>query len=115
MDRESIANLLRRVRLAQRLPESYGYLDGIARDVEAIGRELISDSPDNAQVEGWLAGLGRLITDDFAFSESSLGEELLQFVNEISAELDRHEGGARLVKNEARKRASKPRTVQTRR
>ena len=60
---------------------SYPYLPGIIETLELIRSCLESGDCEKEQSQQWLRGLGRLITEDYSFSESELGSLLLDFTS----------------------------------
>ena len=73
-----IETLLDRVDQALGQPDSYANLPGIRKNLELLETE------DGTERKKQIASaLGRLVMEDYRFSESELGGELLDFVNEI--------------------------------
>lgn len=62
-------------------PESYPFLPEIIETLELIRSCLESGDCEKEQSQQWLRGLGRLITEDYSFSESELGTLLLDFTS----------------------------------
>lgn len=59
----------------------YGYLPGILELLKTMHQALLDD--DFKTCDDRLTGLGRIITDDCNFSESELGDKLLNLVTEV--------------------------------
>ncbi len=78
-----LRRIIRDVSLAEQLPNAYGYLSDIAGGLRAIDEALSTRRPNYAFVVGQAGAVGRLVTEDFGFSESALGLELLGLVNRI--------------------------------
>jgi hypothetical protein len=55
----------------------------IIETLEAILECFINDKPDVKTIKRFTRGLGRLITDDYDFSESPIGNSLLHLNSEI--------------------------------
>ena len=62
-------------------PELYPFLPGIIETLELIRSCLESGDCEKEYSQQWLRGLGRLITEDYSFSESELGTLLLDFTS----------------------------------
>ncbi len=63
--------------------DAYAYLPEIIETIEAIQSEVESDSLDKLKIERFLKGLGRLVTESYNFSESALGQDLLDLSTEL--------------------------------
>jgi hypothetical protein len=81
--RDRIAAAILEAESAAKKPNSYGYLPPI---IESLRRILNDDAATmNERERHRSAGaLARLITESFAFSESTLGTKLLDLADEIS-------------------------------
>ncbi len=60
-------------------PGSYAFLPEIIASLEKMQNSLNEDSDRRRKMAG---ALGRLVTEDWNFSESDLGQQLLDLVNE---------------------------------
>ncbi|TFH33114.1 MAG: hypothetical protein E4G99_11910 [Anaerolineales bacterium] len=67
---------------------SYPYLPEIIETLEAMHAGMTSAVIDKDMKERWVRGLGRLVTENYTFSESELGALLLDFITEYRARLD---------------------------
>ena len=75
--KKQLLNTLVRAKTANEKNNSYAFLPDIIEIIEVIQSEVESDSPDNIKINIYLRGFGRLITEDYNFSESGLGQDLL--------------------------------------
>lgn len=75
--KKQLQNTLVKAKTANQNNDAYAFLPDIIKTIEAIQDEVKSDSPDNIKIELYLRGFGRLVTEDYAFSESGLGQDLL--------------------------------------
>ena len=75
--KKQLLNTLVRAKTANEKNNSYAFLPDIIEIIEVIQSEVESDSPDNIKINIYLRGFGRLITEDCNFSESGLGQDLL--------------------------------------
>ena len=82
---ERIAELLTLINEVSAHPNSFPYLPTIARSLEAMRDRIVSGDLDSAARRKMAGALGRLVTEDFAFSESSLGAQLLEFANDFAS------------------------------
>jgi hypothetical protein len=85
--RHSSANLRRRiddvlveVRQAQAAPNPHPFLGAIEQSLADFKNNLHATQEVRARMAG---GLGRIVTDDYAFSESRLGDHLLRVINDF--------------------------------
>lgn len=80
--RKRIEQLLKKVKRAGGKKGSYPFLPEIIQSLE-----VMRDSPNLSQERrAKMAGaLGRLVTEDYRFSESSLGGEILKVVEEFAS------------------------------
>jgi len=83
-----IDELLIEAKNASQSPGAYGFLPGIIKSLEAIQDELEKDGPDPEILVKRVGGLGRLVTESYAFSESPLGTKLLDLITEIVSRYD---------------------------
>lgn len=67
---------------------AFGYLPDIIGELKDIQSELEKDEPNPDLLLVWSRGLGRLVTDSYAFSESPLGGKLLDLITEIVSQYD---------------------------
>ena len=80
--RKRITALLTKLRESSQRAESAIYLPDIIQSLEAMLKNL--DAPRERRVR--MAGaLERLVTEDFAFSESSLGGEVLELADDFAS------------------------------
>jgi len=75
--KKQLLNTLVRAKTANEKNNSYAFLPDIIEIIEVIQSEVESDSPDNIKINMYLRGFGRLVTEDYNFSESGLGQDLL--------------------------------------
>ena len=61
-------------------PGTYPMLPSIVECLEKM-HNIVSDGQWNSRDTRWGAGLGRLVMDDFSFSESELGTRLLNIAD----------------------------------
>jgi hypothetical protein len=83
-----IDELLAEARRAKQRPGSYGLLPDIITILEKIQDRLESNNPDPKTLIRGASALGRVVTDDYSFSESPLGTKLLDLVSAIVSEYD---------------------------
>jgi len=83
-----IRELAAECRAAAEHPGAYGFLPDIIGELEDIQSEIEKDETDPNLLLVWTQGLGRLVTDSYAFSESPLGGKLLDVVTEIVSRYD---------------------------
>ena len=86
--KEKVTELIIKCKAAAEHPGAYGFLPDIIEELEDIRSELEKEKPDPNMLLAWTRGLGRLITESYAFSESPLGGELLDLVTEIVSQYD---------------------------
>ena len=78
--KEKIEELLVLAQEALKVPGSYPFLPEIIESLENMKKKL-NESRDRR--ERMAGGLGRLVTEDFDFSESELGTKLLKIADEF--------------------------------
>ena len=78
---EKLRNLQTDVRSAQDEPGASGYLPGIEATLERMLEKISAPRAERDRIAG---GLGRVVTDDYAFSESELGGRLLAVADEYA-------------------------------
>jgi len=78
--RDSIAAAIREAESAAKKPNSYGFLPGIIKTLKVMLNDD-TDTMSQKDRDRRVGGLGKLITDDFTFSESPLGTKLLEVAN----------------------------------
>ncbi|KDA54436.1 hypothetical protein EG19_12025 [Thermoanaerobaculum aquaticum] len=78
-----IQGLIAKCKVAAKQPAAYGFLPDIIGELEDIKSELEKDQPNPERLLLWARGLGRLVTDSYAFSESPLGTELLELADDV--------------------------------
>ncbi|MCR4408593.1 MAG: hypothetical protein NUW24_17015 [Anaerolineae bacterium] len=83
-----VRDLIAECKAAAERPGAYGFLPDIIGELEDIQSELEKDEPDPNILLVWTRGLGRLVTESYAFSESPLGGKLLDLVTEIVSRYD---------------------------
>ncbi len=83
-----VREIIAECKAAAKRPGAFGYLPGIVRTLEAIHSELQKSEFDPGTLVMLAGGLGRLVTDSYAFSESPLGGKLLDLVTEIVSQYD---------------------------
>jgi len=81
---EKIKALLAQAKDAAQEPQSHWLLPHIIDVLQA----MLDCLPDQEALLGAAGALGRIVTDDYTFSESSLGGELLDLVTEIVSQHD---------------------------
>lgn len=81
---EKIKALLAQARDAAQEPQSHWLLPHVIDVLEA----MLDCLPDQKALLGAAGALGRIVTDDYTFSESPLGGELLDLVAEIVSQYD---------------------------
>jgi len=70
------------------ISEVFPYSTTILSLLERMAEELQQPAPDGQRLLGLAGGLGRVVTDDYEFSESPLGSKLLEIVSEIVRRYD---------------------------
>ncbi len=78
--RRCIDDVLSEVRKAQASATPHPFLPVIAQSLEEMKKNVRAKQADR---ESMSVGLGRIVTDDYAFSESKLGDQILKVVNEF--------------------------------
>lgn len=79
---QRITEVLSLAKQAIQTPEAYAYLPEIIRTLEVMLNSLHQDREDRGRIA---RGLGRLVTEDYAFSESPLGTELLKLADDFAS------------------------------
>jgi hypothetical protein len=79
--KQRIDQILDKVKMAMEKGGSYPYLPEIAQSLEAMKEGLIFSRERRAKMAG---ALERIVTEDFAFSESPLGEEILKLSGDFA-------------------------------
>lgn len=85
---ERIRETLAAVIVASEQPNAHRFLPHVAKSLQAM-EDL--DKPDCTSLVRAAGALGRIVTDDFAFSESPLGQRLLDLITDIVAECDQQD------------------------
>lgn len=67
----------------QDTPSPFPYSSTILSLLGRMAEELEKPVPDPQRLLGLAGGLGRVVTDDYEFSESPLGTRLLEIVSDI--------------------------------
>jgi len=83
-----IGELIAECKDAAERPGAYGFLPDIIGELEDIQCELEKEEPDSCLLSFRAGGLGRLVTDSYAFSESPLGGRLLDLITKIVSRYD---------------------------
>lgn len=78
-----ITELLALVRSTSQSPNAHRFLPYVIKSLETMLDNFSDGDPDPETLVREAGGLGRLVTDDFAFSESPLGTDLLKLVSDI--------------------------------
>lgn len=80
--RDRIAGAIAQAEAASESPDAYGFLPEIIESLKAMlaGTTMVS-----SERERLAGGLGRLITEDFNFSEGELGTMLLELADQFSS------------------------------
>lgn len=81
--RSRVVELLTEARIANQQPDAYGLLPDIIEILEKIDSELAKELPDSERLIRLVGGLGRVVTDNYFFSESPLGTKLLELASDI--------------------------------
>jgi len=76
-----LENAQSRVQTAQDEPDAYGFLPDIGRVLRQMTQGLELDREMRDRIA---SGLGRLVTDNYSFSESALGQELLSVADDFA-------------------------------
>ncbi|MBC7228459.1 MAG: hypothetical protein H5T61_14710 [Thermoflexales bacterium] len=86
--KDKVRELITECKAVATQPGAYGFLPDIIGELEDILKELEKDQPDHERLLMWVRGLGRLVTDSYAFSESPLGSKVLDVITEIVSQYD---------------------------
>ncbi len=78
--KERIEEIIGLAKRASEDPESYPFLPEIIESLENMKKNLNVNRERRERMAG---ALGRIITEDFNFSESELGSKLLKVVNDF--------------------------------
>ncbi len=78
-----IVELLVLVKSASQGPNVHRFLPYIVKSLEVMLDSFSDGDPDPEILIREARGLGRLVTDDYSFSESTLGQKLLGLVSDI--------------------------------
>ncbi len=81
-------SLMTEVKVESQRPSSFGLLPEIIQVLARIQNEFDKGIPDSQHLVEGASALGRLVTDSYVFSESPLGDKLIQFVNDLYFEYD---------------------------
>lgn len=79
---DRIASAIREAELAGSVPDAYAFLPEIIESLKAMQRGSTMTSGERERLAG---GLGRLVTEDFAFSEGPLGTMLLELAEQFAS------------------------------
>jgi hypothetical protein len=79
----TLSTLIAEAIKARQAPDSYAFLPEIIDSLTAMERSLDLDVERRSRMAG---ALERLVTEDFAFSEGSLGRALLRVANDFASE-----------------------------
>jgi|GEM_PF-3172495 len=82
--RQRLEQLLVQAEAASAQPMAYAFLPDIVANLQALRTKLADPDFGQAQRAKAAGSLGRLVTEDFAFSESALGQALLEFVSDLA-------------------------------
>lgn len=86
--KKRITELLTLVESASQRPNAHWFIPYIIESLKAMLGSFSEGRLDPEALVREAGGLGRIVTDDFAFSESPLGQELLGFVSDIVSTYD---------------------------
>ncbi len=89
--RDRIDEMLIAVTVASQQPNAHRCLPYVARSLQAMSDLSRAPMVDHASLAKAAGALGRIVTDDYAFSESLLGQGLLDLINDIAAECGRQD------------------------
>ncbi len=78
--RSHIDTLLDEIRKAQASAKPHPFLTVVERSLEAMKKNVRAKKGDR---ERMATGLGRIVTEDYAFSESELGDHIFTVINEF--------------------------------
>lgn len=81
--RDKIARAIAKAEEASQSPDAYGFLPVIIESLKAM---LAGSTMNERERERMAGGLGRLVTEDFNFSESQLGSLLLDLADQFGAD-----------------------------
>ena len=83
-----ILKLLRKTKKANQDPNAHWLLPYIVESLEVLLDGFSKDNLDPDYLVRQAGGFGRIVMDDFSFSESPLGGELLELINAICKKYD---------------------------
>lgn len=96
---ERIDEMLAAVTVASQQPNAHRLLPYVTKSLHAMDGLSRASTADRASLLKAAGALGRIVTDDYAFSESPLGQSLLDLINDIAMEFGQrdvaanHQGG----------------------
>lgn len=83
---DRIVELLSDLQVASQCHNSYGLLPDVISVLQQILANLEIAPLDKRLIVKGAGALGRIVTDNYQFSESELGTRLLQLINDLAAE-----------------------------
>lgn len=88
---DKIDEMLVVVTVASQQPNAHRFLPYLVRSLQAMSDMSRASMIDHKSLAKAAGALGRIVTDDYAFSESPLGQSLLDLINDIATECGRQD------------------------
>ncbi len=82
--KDGIASAIREAETAGTVPGAYAFLPEIIESLKAMQSSSTMTSAERERLAG---SLGRLVTEDYAFSESPLGTRLLELADQFASQV----------------------------
>jgi len=79
--RRKIDALLDEIRIAQASVKPHPFLPAVEESLQAMKKNVRARKSDRESMAG---ALGRIVTDDYAFAESELGNHIFDVINEFA-------------------------------
>jgi len=83
---ERIDEMLAAVTAASQQPDAHRLLPYVTKSLQALSGLSRAPTVDRSSLRKAAGALGRIVTDDYTFSESPLGQSLLDLINDIAIE-----------------------------
>ena len=80
--KQRIIKLHNEIELQSSMSKPHPFVSEIIVNIDLFLKKFENSNPDETEIKQLAIGMGRLISDDFNFAESKVGNLVLDFINE---------------------------------